>query len=68
MTCHAIPVWHKRSSHKGRMVEKRQWKGPECNNRIKDPYERWQLHLRKERTTSRIFRMAIKLEFKKQIL
>jgi hypothetical protein len=37
--------------------------GPECNNGIKDRSTRWQLHLRKERTSGRIF-----LEIKKRIV
>jgi hypothetical protein len=32
----AVPPRHTGSSHKGLMTEKRQRKGPECNNGIKD--------------------------------
>jgi hypothetical protein len=36
MTHHAVPVWHKGSSHKGLMVEKRCWKGLEYNSGVRD--------------------------------
>jgi hypothetical protein len=41
---------------RGRMVQKRRRKGPECNNRIIDRGARWQLRLSKERISGRIFR------------
>jgi hypothetical protein len=48
------------------MVEKRRWKGLECNSGIKDQDVRWQLSMRNERTSGRIFRKTVELEFEKQ--
>jgi hypothetical protein len=36
MTCLAGPVGRKGRGHEGRMVEKRRWKGTECNSGIKE--------------------------------
>jgi hypothetical protein len=52
---------------KDRQLRRRQ-KGPECNNAIKDRGARWQLCLRKEGTSSRIFRNAVELEIGKRIV
>jgi hypothetical protein len=49
------------------MVEKIQQKGPECNCGIKDQNGRWQLCLREERTSGKIFMKTVELECEKQI-
>jgi hypothetical protein len=36
ITHRAIPAWCKGRDHKGQTVEKRQWKGLECNNSIRN--------------------------------
>jgi hypothetical protein len=42
--------------------------GPGCNNEIKDRSESWQLHLRKERISGRIFLKTVELEIEKRIV
>jgi hypothetical protein len=64
----AIPAWHNGHGHKGPTIKKRQQKGLECNNGIRNQGTGWQLHLRKERTSSRIFRKTVELEIEKQII
>jgi hypothetical protein len=73
----------KRGTPKRRKDSEGMWKFPECNNglrnrglrqqlrsktRIKDPRTRQQLHLGNERTTSMIYRKAIRLEIVKRAL
>jgi hypothetical protein len=50
------------------VIKMRWWQGPECNSGIKDRDASWQIHLRKERTSSRIFRKAVELEIEKRIV
>jgi hypothetical protein len=63
----AVPARRKGRSHRGPTVEKRRWKGPECNNGIKDRGVRRQLRQRKEMTSVRIFRKTVELEIEKRI-
>jgi hypothetical protein len=44
------------------------WNGPKCNSSIKDHRTRQQLHLGNEKTTSMIYRKAIRLEIVKRAL
>jgi hypothetical protein len=46
-----ILAWRKGRGHEGPAIDKRPWKGPECNNGMRNRGTRRQLHLRKERTT-----------------
>jgi hypothetical protein len=48
---------------KGRTSRIKHWKGPECKIKITDPYTRWQLRLKIERTTEEFDRKAFGLEF-----
>jgi hypothetical protein len=45
LTRHAVPARRKGHIHKGPTVEKRRWKGPECNNCIRNRDLREQLRL-----------------------
>jgi hypothetical protein len=48
------------------MLERRQWTCQECNSGRRDRDLKEQPHLRKERTSVRIFRKAVVLEIMKQ--
>jgi hypothetical protein len=67
-TRRSVPARHRGRSRKGQTVEKRRWKGPECNNGIKDREARRQLRLTKERTSCRIFRKTVELEIEERIV
>jgi hypothetical protein len=64
----AVPVWRTGRTHKGPTFEKRRRKGPKCKNGIKDRDARWQLRLRKERTSNKTFRHTVELKVAKKIV
>jgi hypothetical protein len=53
MTLRAGTAWHKKHGHKGPTVKKRQWKGPECKNGIRNPDLKQQLCLGNNKTLNK---------------
>jgi hypothetical protein len=53
MTHHAGTTWRKRHGHKEPTVDKRQWKGPECKNGIRNPGLKQQIRLGNKKTLNK---------------
>jgi hypothetical protein len=77
-TCRAVPAPCKghglqgpgrdtvaRRALKGRALERRRWMHQECNSGVRDQNLKEQQHLRKERTSGRVFRKVFMLEIVK---
>jgi hypothetical protein len=62
----AIPAWCKGCSHKRLLIEKRWWKGPECNSGTRNWDIKEQLHLGSKRTSNKIIRQTLRLEAAKR--